>query len=106
MYGEVYNCDHPVFNSCTLFKIGSKGLGVIQQRYDILTKATYWCEIDPWLTDVIYLNDDFLFCFNEYAGEAENGLYPTVTVRQLMWRLKIKPLPKEDWETSFDRRLI
>lgn len=28
--------------------------------------------------------------------------FPTVTVRQLMWALRMKPLKKERWETSFD----
>ena len=34
---------------------------------------------------------------------ATDGLYPTVTIRQIMWALKIKPIPKERWETVFDR---
>nr|DAP49012.1 MAG TPA: hypothetical protein [Caudoviricetes sp.] len=34
------------------------------------------------------------------------GLYPTVTVRQIMWALKMKPIQKERWETVFDRRDI
>ena len=34
MYGKRYICDHPVYDSCTLFEIGDKGLAVIQQRYD------------------------------------------------------------------------
>lgn len=34
MYGEAYECDHPVYNKCTLFKIDKRGLAVIQQRYD------------------------------------------------------------------------
>ena len=34
------------------------------------------------------------------------GLYPTVTIRQIMWALKIKPLKRERWETCFDRREI
>lgn len=33
MYGKRYICDHPVYDSCTLFEIGDKGLAVIQQRY-------------------------------------------------------------------------
>lgn len=106
MYGEIYTCNHPVYERCTLFRIRERGLAVIQQRYDELSKATYWCEIDPWLTDAIYLDPGFISCFNEYAGVISGGVYPTITVRQLMWRLKMKPLPKEIWETSFDRRLI
>lgn len=106
LYGSLYNCDHPVYNECTLFKINEKGLAVIQQRYDSNTKATYWSAIDPWLDDELYLHDKFEKFFNERSGESENGLYPTVSIRQIMWGLKMKPLPKERWETCFDRKLI
>lgn len=106
MYGEVFICDHPIYERCTLFRVGCRGLAVIQQRYDELSKATYWCEIDPWLADDIYLNPTFMECFNEYAGVERRGLYPTLTVRQIMWRLKMKPLPKDIWETSFDKRVL
>lgn len=51
MYGQTYICDHPVYSHCTLYKIGEKGLAVIQQRYTPETKSTYWTEIDPWLVD-------------------------------------------------------
>lgn len=54
-YGSVYRCNHPVYRVCTLYREGSKGLCVIQQRYNEKTKATYWSAIDPWLTDKIYL---------------------------------------------------
>lgn len=40
MYGVRYVCEHPVYNSCTLFLIGDKGLAVIQQRFDARTKTT------------------------------------------------------------------
>ena len=86
--------------------MGNKGLAVVQQRFNNSTKSTYWDEIDPWLTDSIYLHDNFEEFFNERAGECINGLYPTVTVRQIMWGLKLKPIPRERWETYFDRRLI
>ena len=39
MYGKRYICNHPVYDSCTLFEIGDKGLAVIQQRYDAETKS-------------------------------------------------------------------
>lgn len=106
MYGETYTCDHLIYSACTLFKIGNKGLAIIQQRYDPDTKKTWWGEIDPWLTDALYLHPHFKEFFDERSGEAEDGLYPTVTVRQLMWRLKMKPLPRERWETCFDRKVI
>jgi hypothetical protein len=106
MYGTTYICDHPVYNRCTLFLIGKKGLAVIQQRFNKQTKQTRWSEIDPWLTDVIFLHPKFKEFFDERAGEIENELYPTVTVRQIMWALKLKPIKKERWETCFDRRAI
>ena len=106
MYGATYECDHPVYSRCTLYLHGDKGLAVIQQRYDPETKRTYWTEIDPWLTDVLYLHERFRKYFEERAGECENGLYPTVTIRQIMWALKLKPIPRERWETCFDRKAV
>ena len=106
MYGSLYICDHPVYSKCTLFQIEDKGLAVIQQRYDNDTKKTWWGEIDPWLTDDLYLHPKFEEFFNERSGEAKDGLYPTVTIRQIMWALQLKPKPKQRWETCFDRRDI
>lgn len=106
MYGTTYECDHPVYSSCTLYLINKNGLSVIQQRYDEKTKTTWWSEIDPWLTDAVYLHPDFPKIFKERSGACINGLYPTITIRQLMWALKMKPIPKERWETVFDRRDI
>ena len=40
MYGELYICNHPVYDRCTLFTIGDKGLAVIQQRFNADTKST------------------------------------------------------------------
>ena len=105
-YGDTYECNHPVYTRCTLFKIGTKGLAVIQQRYGDITKSTWWEEIDPWLNDELYLHPLFNKFFNDRAGENQNGLYPTVTIRQIMWALKMKPLPRERWETCFDRKVI
>lgn len=59
MYGASYSCSHPVYSKCTLFKINDKGLAVIQQRYDPDTKKTWWGELDPWLTDDLYLHPRF-----------------------------------------------
>ena len=106
MYGETYICNHPVYNRCTLFKIDNRGLAVIQQRYDPETKKIWWAEIEPWIVDSIYLSPGFLEFFQSRAGACMDGLYPTVTVRQIMWALRMKPLPKERWETVFDRRDI
>ena len=106
IYGEIYTCDHPVYSKCTLFRIGDRGFAVIQQRYDISNKTTWWGEIDSWLVDEIYLHRGFQKFFEERAGICEDGIYPTVTIRQLMWAMKLKPLPRERWETVFDRKNI
>ncbi len=106
MYGECLTCNHPVYNSCTLYKIGDKGIAVIQQRFRKEDKSTYWTDIDPWLTDEIYLHSGFKAYFDKRASSPIGGLYPTVTIRQIMWSLKMKPLKKERWETTFDRRNI
>lgn len=103
LYGEIYICDHPLYDACTLFKISEKGLAVIQQRFDEKTKTTWWGEIDPWIANDLYLHPDFREAFEECAGVCTDGLYPTVTVRQIMWWLKMKPIPRERWETSFTR---
>ena len=58
MYGITYECDHPVYDRCTLFLIGDVGLSVIQQRRND-DKSTRWGEIDPWLTDPLYLHPKF-----------------------------------------------
>lgn len=105
-YGETYECNHVVYNKCTLFTMDDRGLAVIQQRYDKETKLTWWSEIDPWLKDELYLSPGFKKYFDEKSGECTDGFYPTVTIRQIMWSLKIKPLPKEKWETCFDRKNI
>lgn len=106
MYGTTYSCDHTIYSKCTLYKVNDRGLAVIQQRYDDRTKRTWWSEVDPWLTDDLYLHPNFSGYFDKRAGTATDGLYPTVTVRQIMWALKMKPLPKERWETCFDRKAI
>ncbi len=106
LYGKLYNCRHPVYDRCTLFQIGDKGLAVIQQRFNPEGKFTWWSEVDPWLTDDLYLNPNFKDYFDKRAKICADGLYPTVTIRQIMWALKMKPIQKEQWETVFDRREI
>lgn len=106
VYGRIYICDHPVYNRCTLFEEGEKGLAVIQQRYDPDTKHTWWEEIDPWLNNIIFTAEKFSEFFEKYSGPCEEGLYPTVTVRQLMWYLRLKPIKVERWNTTFDHKNI
>ena len=97
--GQTYICDHPLYNRCTLFTKGKKGLAVIQEHFNEKTKARWWGTIEPWLASDIYNNGNFNGYFQENAKTAnENGLYPTVTVRKIMWALRMKPLRKEYWE--------
>lgn len=106
-YGKKYECNHPVYSYCTLYKIKNRGLAVIQQRYDKQTKTTWWTDIDDWLVDLLYLNENFKGYFDKYSGVmSKAGLYPTITLRQIMWGLKMKPLKRECWETTFDHRDI
>ena len=105
MYGTVHTCDHPVYSECTLYEIDGKGLAVIQQRRD-QDKKTWWGIIDPWLTDTLYLHPKFKEYFDKRAGKPVDGVYPTVTIRQIMWALKLKPIPRERWETCFDRKIV
>ena len=106
VFGEIYKCDHPVYNECTLYEINGLGLAVIQQRYEENSKKTWWGPIDPWLTDEIYLHPWFKEYLDDKAGICTDGLYPTVSVRQIMWALKMKPIPKQRWETYFDKKYV
>lgn len=106
VYGETYKCDHPVYNKCTLFKDGERGLAVIQQRYDKRQKLTWWTKIEPWIANQLYLDAGFRQLIKGRAKEPVDGLYPTITVRQAMWAIRMKPLKKERWETVFDRKDI
>ena len=100
--GIMYKCNHPVYDYCTLYLIENRGLAVVQQRYVPIRKYTYWRDIDPWLVDDIFYQKGFMAYFNKHAGRLTDGLYPTVTVRQIMWALKMKPLKRYIWETAFD----
>lgn len=106
LYGKLHTCNHPVYDRCTLYLIGDVGLAVIQQRFDPETKSTWWGEIDPWLIDALYLHPEFKTFFDRRSKKVTDGLYPTVTIRQIMWALKLKPIKRERWETVFDRKGI
>lgn len=105
-YGIKYECDHPVYSSCTLYLIDNKGLAVIQQKFNPEDKSVTWGPVDDSLTDVLYLHPNFKQYHDVYSKVAADGLYPTVTLRQIMWQLKMKPLKREVWETYFDRAPI
>lgn len=102
MFGVVYQCDNPVYNRCTLYKVGEAGLAIIQQRFNAKTKHTWWDCIDPWLANDIYTNENFPKLFKKYAALPDtNGIYPTICVRPAMRQLGMPPLEKDIWETRF-----
>lgn len=97
--GEIYICGHPLYNRCTLFKKNGRGIAVIQEKFNPIKKTRWWSSIEPWIAGDIYLSPGFKEFFEEHASEPDpKGLYPTVTVRKLMWICRLKPLKKEVWE--------
>lgn len=54
----------------------------------------------------MYLHPGFKDYFDKRSGSCTDELYPIVTVQQMMWALKIKPIQKERLETTFYRRDI
>ena len=101
-----YTCGHPVYSTGTLYFHDDLGLVVIQQRYDPNTKHTWWGELDNWLIEEIFDQPEFEALFRKYARKRERDIFPTLTVRQVMWALRMKPLKKQPWETCFDRKPI
>lgn len=98
--GHTYKCNHPLYDTCTLYLDGDFGLAVIQERFNSTLKTSWWSAIDPWLIDDIFNQPGFADYFNKNSEECRDGLYPTVTVRQIMWALRMKPLAKEAWELA------
>lgn len=98
--GFTYRCNHPTYNSCTLYLKDNKGLSVIQQRFNPRLKITWWGPIDPWLVDDIFNRPGFADYFEKNSENCKDGLYPTVKVREIMWALKMKPIRREYWEEN------
>lgn len=106
---KLYSCDHPLYNKCTLFvmrEFDGYGLAVIQQRFNYEEKDTWWGPIDPWLTSDISNTSTFRDFFIRKAGIAENGIYPTIELRKLMYALGMKPLVKEYWEVKVNSQKL
>lgn len=98
-YAKTYNCKHPLYQTCTLFMNGDLGLAVVQKRFNESQRIFWWGAIDPWIADDMYISELFNTVFSRLARPAdENGFYPTVTVRKLMYALGMKPLKKAYWE--------
>ena len=97
--------DHPLYSSCSLYTEKGKGLAVVQRRFNPKMKVFFWSYVDPGLVDDIFSHGKFGEYFAKKCGECTDGLYPTVTVRQIMWALKMKPLRKEWWESQLSHLL-
>lgn len=98
----VFTCDHPLYNACTLIDQNGVGLAVIQQRFNKKYKSTIWGAIDDMIAQDAIMNPKFPKYFEAKADTVDdNGLYPTITVRQLMWALRMPPLKRQIWETRF-----
>lgn len=97
--GLTLTFQHPLYNKATVYTNEEKGIAVVQQRFNQANKVTWWGPIDPWLVDDIASQPDFDNWFRKHAdGKDENGLYPTFTVRELMYAMKMKPLKREIFE--------
>lgn len=103
--GVKYKCDHPLYNSCTLYLRGGLGLAVIQERFNSRLKSFWYGPIDEGLVDDIYNQPGFDLYFAEHAQAEHDGLYPTVSVRKIMWALRMKPLPAEEWN-SYKKHIL
>lgn len=100
--GKVYLCDHPLYSRCTLFKEGEVGLAVVQLSFNHWLKNLFWEPIHPYLASDIFKNENFKTVFDSLSGQPdENGIYPTVNVRSLMWALRMPPLEKTESDVEF-----
>ena len=95
-FGKKIDLDHPVYKFGTLFEMAGKGLILVQQKF--FCKYVYWDSLDFWLANDIFEHPGFQKFFDERATETD---YPIIQVRSAMWALRMKPLPKEEWEEYF-----
>ena len=95
LHGEKIELKHPAYKFGTLFKQGERGLIFVQKRFSC--KYAYWDAIDYWLANDIFEHPRFQNYFEKYAGKDP----PIIQVRSAMWELRMKPLPKEEWEEYF-----
>ena len=102
-HAKFYTCDHPLYDSCALYLLpDGRGLAVVQKRWSERSKVSYWAYVDPVVVEDIWQNSMLQRYLELYAEMPENGLYPTVPVRRLMWALGMPPIQKESWEKEFD----
>lgn len=94
-----YKCDHPLYNRCTLYFTNGIGLAVVREYFNQINKHRWWGEVDKELAEDIYRSEKFEKFFQKFAGPKDNDMiFPTISVRKIMWQLRMKPLEKEIWE--------
>lgn len=101
LFSETYSCNAVYYNFCTLYFDGVKGLAVIMQRFNPVSKSVSYGPIPGCIANDIYRSEGFAEFFKEHAGRSKDGVYPSVTLRSIMWALKMKPLKSEPWERYF-----
>lgn len=93
--------DHPLYNSCRLYKINeTMGLAIVQKRFNPKLKVFFYNAPDSWIMDEVIKHPGFADYVFEHAANPDGDIYPTVTIRQVMYALKMKPLKKEPWESQ------
>ena len=81
--------------------MNNKGLAVVQRKFNAKMKVSWWDCIDIALANDISRHDGFKEFLESNAKEPdENGIYPTISVRKVMWALRMKPLKRELWEVT------
>jgi hypothetical protein len=91
-----------LYKVCTLYLAGDRGLAVVQKRFNERLRLSWWDKVDIDLSYDIASQPLFEEFLEEHAARSdENGLYPTMNVRKVMWALRMKPLKKEYWEKEF-----
>lgn len=90
--------DHPIYKGGTLYFENGKGLIVTQKHFNSDCRECSWGPVDFWIANDIYTSKNFPEYFFLNASEKD---YPIFELRKLMWALRMKPLPKEDWELYF-----
>lgn len=95
-----YKCNHMLYSECTLLQDEEKGLVIVQKRFNARLKIFWYGPVESWLMDEISRQPGYTSYFDEHAEKPSDGIYPTVTVRQIMWALRMKPLRKDEWESQ------
>lgn len=83
--GRTEKVDAELYSECTLYEVNGKGLRVVQLRFNPKLKVFFYGPIDDYLIDDIFSREGFL-------ENLSDPPYKTIEVRQLMWKLRMKPL--------------